>query len=150
MDKILKNIKLDDNGCWIWQKSVSGAGYGQLTVNGKYWSAHKYSYTLKFGPVDSGTLLRHTCHNRKCCNPDHLVTGTHLDNWHDSRETHLGNASKRRGTWGIQGTTYATVRDAQTKTGLSMAALIKHTENGIFNVIKYREACKVARKTPKI
>ena len=103
MDKILKNIKLDDNGCWIWQKSVSGAGYGQLTVNGKYWSAHKYSYTLKFGPVDSGTLLRHTCHNKKCCNPDHLVTGTHLDNWHDSRETHLGNASKRRGDVGHTG-----------------------------------------------
>ena len=30
-------------------------------------------------------IVRHKCHNPKCCNPEHLQIGTHKDNWNDSK-----------------------------------------------------------------
>ena len=41
--------------------------------------AHRYSAKLA-GLNIAGNVVRHTCHNRSCVNPDHLLTGSHADN----------------------------------------------------------------------
>jgi len=33
----------------------------------------------------TGKMIRHTCHNRGCVNPKHLIPGTHLDNMNDMK-----------------------------------------------------------------
>lgn len=69
-----------ENGCWEWQGATNGHGYGQLGYNGKRTTAHRLSYELSNGEIPAGVLVRHTCDNPPCCNPAHLILGTHLDN----------------------------------------------------------------------
>ena len=150
IDRVLKNIKKDSNGCWVWQRSCNSAGYGQLTENKVYWLAHRYAYACVNQDLKSSDVVRHQCHNPKCCNPNHLLVGTHKDNWHDSADTHIKSAALRRAYWSIDGVVYETIRAAHKATGISMAALVKHTNNGVFNIDSYRQACKIAACKPKI
>ena len=34
IEKIKANVKVDSNGCWIWQKSVGSHGYGNIATGG--------------------------------------------------------------------------------------------------------------------
>ena len=69
--------------CWEWGRSIGGPGYGVCWIDGKAHNAHKVAYELSHGPMEKGLMVRHTCHNRSCCNPNHLVVGTHQDNMDD-------------------------------------------------------------------
>ena len=148
IDWVLKNIKKDSIGCWVWQRSCNSAGYGQLTENKVYWLAHRYAYSCVNQDLKSSDVVRHQCHNPKCCNPNHLLVGTHKDNWEDSRELHLATSAKRRKKWIVNGVRYGTIREASAGTGLSQGALTKHTVEGVFNIDSYVKACSIARVTP--
>ena len=150
MKKILDNIIKDSNDCWVWQKSCAGSGYGQLTVEGKYWQTHRYAYTQTKGEIPEGLLLRHSCHNIKCCNPDHLTIGTDKDNWHDSKDVHTANAMKRRKMWSINNQEYKTIKEASEKTGIHPGTIIKYTIDGLFDMEQYRIGCARARVRPKL
>ena len=149
LDKIKSNTTISTKGCWVWGKSCNSAGYGQFRENKIYWLAHRYAYACN-NVLDGTSVVRHMCHNRRCCNPAHLVAGTHKDNWRDSIETHTKASTKRRKTWIVNGTVYNTIREAVKETKLTMQSLVKHTENGVFQTQKYREACKIANKIPKV
>ena len=150
ISRIKNNCIVNSKGCWIWQKSCNSAGYGQLTENKVYWLAHRYAYACLNQDLKSADVVRHQCHNTKCCNPNHLILGTHKDNWHDSVAIHRKSAALRRSKWSIQGISYPTLRVAQKSTGISTGALIRHTTNGLFNVTSYRIDCKKANRVPKI
>jgi hypothetical protein len=47
---------------------------------------HIYTWEQHNGPVPEGMVVRHTCHNPKCYNIDHLVLGTQADNMRDMVE----------------------------------------------------------------
>jgi|SRR6188508_111364 len=79
-EKLLKNIKIDGNGCWIWQKSKHRQGYGNFCCNRKVLLAHRVSWTIFKGNLDLEILVCHTCDNPPCCNPEHLFLGTDKDN----------------------------------------------------------------------
>jgi hypothetical protein len=77
------NEKSDDE-CWEWQGKFSKSGYGIFTLNGKEIKAHRFSYTLKNGPIPAHSpFICHKCGNRKCVNPNHLYAGTGKTNAKD-------------------------------------------------------------------
>lgn len=99
-----KMIEVDDEkGCWIWQGHSHG-GYGVMTYDSKQypdievgrkrndpkdgrrgstWRAimpHQFFYVRKYGNPPPDTQLAHTCHRRRCCNPDHVRPLSNLEN----------------------------------------------------------------------
>jgi len=80
------NTKLNicENGCWEWTLGKTQDGYGKIKRNGKTITAHKWSLERLLGrPLGQGMVTRHTCNNRQCCNPSHLLEGTPIDNVND-------------------------------------------------------------------
>lgn len=146
---ILSKIKVNEKtGCWEWTGVPNSAGYGQLTIDGVYWASHRYSYTHYHGDIPKGLVVRHKCHNRICCNPDHLDTGTHKDNYHDSEESHAEGKRLISHAVSINGKTYPSMRKASLATGIHQGTIAKHKKNGIFDIDSYREACKISNAEP--
>lgn len=151
MEFIKENITVDKvTNCWNWNKSCNSAGYGQFTRNGKYWTTHKFVFTAVYGTVPAGKVIRHSCHNPRCCNPDHLSIGTDRDNYYDSEDVHREGDAKRRFNWSIDGWVYDTIRDASLFTGLTQQVIIKYSNNGVFDIVAYRESCRKGRVKPKV
>lgn len=68
------------DGCWEWQRSTNGVGYGKLMVDGHFVLAHRHYYERLVGPIPEGLHLDHLCRNPPCCNPAHLEPVTHREN----------------------------------------------------------------------
>lgn len=68
-----------ETGCWEWTGSTSPKGYGQLTLNGRAWQAHRLAFTKLVRPIPVGLVVDHLCENRCCVNPNHfdIVTIQH-------------------------------------------------------------------------
>ena len=84
-EKVNKDTK---SGCWEWQSSIRGNGYGafftHLKPEGrKCHGAHRYSWELANGAIPEGLWVLHKCDNRICVNPDHLFLGDRTDNMRD-------------------------------------------------------------------
>ncbi len=90
-------------GCWNWQASVDGGGYGTCPVKvpktrqNVYLKAHRFSWLLQVGGIPHGLWVLHKCDNRRCVNPEHLFLGTSLDNVTDMIKK---GRDKRRGVKG--------------------------------------------------
>lgn len=68
-----------------WDKSITKEGYDQVTVGGKNRLAHRVAYA-KANRIDIDLLpgvVMHTCDNKWCVNPYHLVLGIQADNMKD-------------------------------------------------------------------
>lgn len=84
-ERILATIKKVGD-CWIWQGSISNRGIPRLKYKSKTTSAHRAAYIAFKGPVPDKLLVCHTCDNPLCVNPEHLYSGTALDNVRDRTE----------------------------------------------------------------
>ncbi len=79
----------DESGCWLWQGHLSNKGYGmvgQTALAVKQYGtrlAHRISYMLVHGKIPSSTAVMHVCDVPLCVNPEHLCSGTQLDNMRD-------------------------------------------------------------------
>jgi RNA polymerase subunit RPABC4/transcription elongation factor Spt4 len=91
--KIKQRIRINKTtGCHEWQKGLDGNGYGKMYVEGRTRAAHRVSYEVFTGPIPQGSMVLHSCDNRKCVNPQHLWLGNAADNMRDKAE-------KGRGVW---------------------------------------------------
>jgi hypothetical protein len=83
--------KVDIAGaCWIW-RGYSTKGYGLFSLKGKPRLAHRVSYEMAYGAIPDGMDILHRCDMPSCVRPDHLWTGTHMDNMRDMEAKGRGN-----------------------------------------------------------
>lgn len=58
--------------CWLWTAATDPFGYGHITIGGRQFLAHRYSYELANGSIPPGLHLDHLCRVPRCVNPSHL------------------------------------------------------------------------------
>ena len=94
MERFWNKVNKSD-GCWLWDASTKGNGYGQFRIDGKTKWAHRVAYELAVGDIPDGMHVMHLCDNPLCCRPDHLAVGTRKQNMEDmvkkSRQSHGGH-----------------------------------------------------------
>ena len=86
IDLILSHTQ--PNGeCLEWTRCFNTDGYPRAAfdgyANGK---VHRVVYELSSGENIDGMVVRHTCDNPKCINPEHLIKGTNHENMMDRNE----------------------------------------------------------------
>lgn len=85
--------------CWPWLGPINDSGYGYLeTPKGKRFGAHWLSYRHFKGKLPKGQEVCHSCHWRRCWNPEHLIPGTHVQNVAQARQRSTGRDSVQRGS----------------------------------------------------
>lgn len=70
--------------CREWVGARFESGYGLIRLAGRTRRAHRVSYEAAYGPIPDGLVVRHTCDNPPCINPEHLLLGTAKDNMADA------------------------------------------------------------------
>ena len=68
-----------DNGCYMWTGSKNKKGYGYFSCLGERF-AHRASYAIHKGQIPPEYMVRHSCDNPWCVNPQHLSIGKSIDN----------------------------------------------------------------------
>lgn len=91
VEAMLKNYTVSEAGCWEYQgKKRAGSSYGHMAIycssadpRKRFFSAHRVSFAFHSGVDPGASVVRHTCDNPCCINPDHLILGTHEQNMRD-------------------------------------------------------------------
>lgn len=65
---------------------IDSTGYPRMVRHGKLKSIARWILTRRHGDIPTGMLARHTCDNRWCIRPDHIIIGTKADNMNDRKE----------------------------------------------------------------
>ncbi len=77
VDLLLSQTVEDENGCWV----ASTLKRPKTRFRGRQVAAARFVYCVVNRAMVSGaTVVRHRCHNERCCNPTYLVPGTAADN----------------------------------------------------------------------
>ena len=90
---LFNRSRLAENGCWEWISTTKN-GYGvfesgsitMVALKSKKRGGHQVSYEAYKGVIPKGLVVRHTCDNPLCINPDHLILGTQAQNVADREE----------------------------------------------------------------
>lgn len=75
---------VSQNGCHnCTSHAVNFGGYPCMMIRYKRVRIARHVYEQSHGKIPVGLLIRHTCDNPLCINPDHLIVGTEQDNSND-------------------------------------------------------------------
>lgn len=89
--------KSTPSDCWEWRGCRNSEGYGKVVYNGRRYSCHALAFFLNLGVWSNETVIRHSCDNPPCCNPLHLLDGTHAENTQDKVNRGRVYVGDRRG-----------------------------------------------------
>ena len=93
LNKFIKKVTKQPDGCWIWGASNNDK-YGLFKLkNEKY--AHRASFILHGNKIPDGMQVLHKCDVPLCVNPNHLFLGTHADNMQDKVNKNRQNNGKK-------------------------------------------------------
>lgn len=82
-ERFMSKVEINrSNNCWIWNGTLRD-GYGRFKAEKKMMTASRFSFEYFKGEIKEGNVIMHTCDNRSCVNPDHLIQGTHKENAND-------------------------------------------------------------------
>jgi hypothetical protein len=90
------DVKDGTTECWPWLGAKNLQGYGHVKVGSKVRGAHRVAWELCNFEIPQGYVVMHLCDNPMCCNPHHLVLGTHKANYADMALKNRGNYHKNR------------------------------------------------------
>lgn len=76
------NITADPDECWEWQGGRNEHNYGKMYFDGQVYSTHRLSWYLA-NRIQPDEAVLHKCDNPPCVNPNHLRSGTQIDNMLD-------------------------------------------------------------------
>ena len=84
-----------DGECWVTDYKSTTQG-GHVRLRAEDWNAmvllHRAVWEIHNAePIPEGLIVRHTCDNPPCCNPEHLILGTHQDNTDDMYQRNRNN-----------------------------------------------------------
>ncbi len=76
-----------DGDCIICTSHVANSGgYPLMQRNGRFMAICRHVLFRRYGEQPSSVVSRHTCDNKACINPDHIVPGSTGDNMKDRDE----------------------------------------------------------------
>lgn len=143
--------KVDQRGadeCWPWLagRSAPPRGrsiYGLVYRGGKTVKAHRVAYTITKGEIPDGMVVRHTCDNGICVNPNHLILGTQKQNVWDRYERGRDNHVRGEGHGNSKLTAEAVyaIRD-KIKAGRSLLSLAREYRVSLFGIQYARDGWK--------
>lgn len=85
-ERFLAKVEISDSDdCWLWNGSTNGQGYGSFWDGTRLVGAHRWAYQEYVGSIPDGAFVMHICDVSMCVNPEHLTTGSHIDNMADMR-----------------------------------------------------------------
>jgi len=113
MQARLASKSAPEGECVVWTGTRAANGYGvtggALTGRPRRLYTHRVAYALANGGLDDHVIVRHTCDNRPCINPDHLVPGVTADNNSDTISRWSGDVAW--GSWtGQRGTAHRSAK----------------------------------------
>jgi hypothetical protein len=76
--------RVTPDGCHLcFSHKPDNFGYVHIRIGGRHGKnekVHRVAYRLQKGEIPDGMVVRHTCDQPSCLNPDHLIIGTHAQN----------------------------------------------------------------------
>ena len=110
---MLEDVKFEttDKGCIVpTNRKLSYDGYYKVNHPTKRRACgrkcciayHRLLWELKYGEVPEGYALHHKCHNRACCNTDHLVLMTITDHSKLHNDERYGDRKERAKKYWLQ------------------------------------------------
>lgn len=130
--RLYSNTRKTSSGCIEWLGQKSSSGYGQIKAFNKMVGCHRLSYELYNGAIPFGLEIMHSCDNKICVNPDHLIAGTHKRNMSDASDRGL----MRRGIKNSQskqvmvlGICYGSVKEAERAIGVGSGTVLYWIRN---------------------
>jgi hypothetical protein len=76
------DFEINENGCFV-VTSHKPTDTGHVQFGKKKKGIHRHVYEQMFGEIEEGMVVRHSCDNPTCVNPEHLIVGTQRDNIQD-------------------------------------------------------------------
>lgn len=140
---VLEQETPTSGGCIEWPYALR-EGYGVIFKDGARISLHRLSYEIANSTkIPDGMVVRHSCDNPPCFNPQHLLLGTFKDNTWDSVLRGRNNHGERHHFTPFTEADIVRIRTAHAA-GQSIRALARETgvaRNAIANIV-YRRSWK--------
>lgn len=100
---------------------VQPDGYTRQRINGVRDQSHRHVYRQYNGEIPDGMVVRHTCDNPGCVNPDHLILGTIQDNVNDRVNRERGAVGVNNGRNVLEESQVLEIRSITNRTNYSIA-----------------------------